>query len=117
MDVFNPEVVPSQSGSSKATTAAVNTAQFGDGYSQRARDGINSISRSISLSWEYLTTAQASALDDFFVSHGGDDAFLYQIDGDSVQRTWVCSSWKNGYEYGIAGTFSATFQEVFDIVS
>lgn len=116
MDVFNPTIAPSQSGTSKATTAAVNTAQFGDGYSQRARDGINSISRSLSLSWESLTFAQATQLDDFFSEHAGDQSFLYQLPGDAVQRTWVCSSWKNGYEWGLGGSFSATLQEVFDIV-
>lgn len=117
MDTFSPAIQPSLSGTNKQTTAAVNIAQFGDGYSQRARDGINSISRKLNLSWENLAFDQASDLDDFFSSHGGDEAFLYQIAGDTVQRMWTCASWQNGYEGGASGSYSATLQEVFDIVS
>ena len=115
MDVFAPEIAPSQSGTSKSATANVNTAQFGDNYSQRARDGLNSISHALSLNWENLSFAQATGLDAFFEDHGGDEAFLYQIYGDSIQRMWVCASWKNGYEGGVSGSYSATFQEVFDL--
>ncbi len=115
MDVFTPDVTPSQNSTSKSTSASVNKAQFGDGYSQRARDGLNSISRSVTLGWEYLTYDQASDLDDFFDAHGGDEAFLYQLSGDSVQRMWTCASWKNGYAGGVAGSYSANLTEVFDL--
>lgn len=117
MDVFSPAVGPSLSGTSKSTTAAVKTAQFGDGYSQRAKDGLNSISRQLSLTWENLTFDQASDLDDFFTDHGGDEAFLYQISGDDTQRMWTCASWRNGYEGGVSGSYSATFQEAFDLAT
>lgn len=115
MDTFAPEVDPSQSGSSKSTNANVNVSQFGDGYSQRARNGLNSISRSLSLNWEYLTIEQAQALDSFFESQGGDKAFLYQLSGDPIERMWTCNSWKNGYDGGVVGSYSATLVEVFDI--
>ena len=116
MDTFAPSVDPSQSGSSKSTSANVNTAQFGDGYSQRARNGLNSIVRTLSLSWEYLTFDQAQELDAFFESHGGDQAFLYRVEGDDTQRMWTCNSWKNGYDGGQAGSYAATLVEAFDIV-
>jgi phage-related protein len=117
MDTFNPSVTPQTSGTNRTSSAAVNTAQFGDGYSQRARDGINSISRSLVLNWDYLTFDEAADLDSFFESHGGDEAFLYWVAGDSAQRMWTCAGWRNGYEYGVGGSYSATLKEVFDIVS
>lgn len=115
MDVFNPSVVPT-SGTTRSTNAAVNVAQFGDGYSQRAKDGLNSVSRQVTLQWVKLTFDEAADIESFFESRGGSEAFLYQIPGDSVQRAWITSGpWRNGYEYGVAGSFSVTLQEVFDL--
>jgi phage-related protein len=116
MDVFSPAVDPSANGTTRTTNAAVNIAQFGDGYSQRAKDGLNAVSRQVALQWSRLTQEEAADLDSFFESKGGSEAFLYQIPGDSVQRAWITSGpWRNGYEYGTAGSFSVTLQEVFDL--
>lgn len=115
MDTFTPPVDPSQSGSSKSTNANVNAAQFGDGYSQRVRNGLNPIVRTLNLSWEFLEVEDAQAMDSFFESQGGDKAFLYQVTGDPIERMWTCNSWKNGYDGGRVGSYSATFVEAFDI--
>ena len=88
----------------------VREAIFGDGYSQRVANGINTIKREWSLSF----TRTSSDIDAI-------DAFLEALDGDSFDWTppkgsagkWTCKSWTTGLDtYGVE-TLTATFKEVF----
>ncbi|MFC0282268.1 phage tail protein [Camelimonas abortus] len=47
------------------------TAEFGDGYTQSAGDGMNNIRRVLTLTWDNLTPAQAGAIETFLRNHNG----------------------------------------------
>lgn len=115
METFSPPYAPHVEGTSKSTKLRVTKVQYGDGYSQRTRDGINAADRTLDLSWKFLTRAEAKQISDFFESLGGDQAFLYTDPSDSIVRKWTCIEWKNGYEYGAKGSFSCTLEEVSDL--
>jgi phage-related protein len=115
MTTFTPSVDPSASGTSKDTVAQVKRAEFGDGYSQRARDGLNSVKRTVTLSWDALTTAEADALESFFETQAGADLFTYTLPQESTAYKWTCSHWRRApIDYGVV-TFSADLIQEFDL--
>ena len=76
MPTFSPTVAPSY-GSPKDKDFRISRADFGDGYSQRVGDGIN-VEREIwQLSWNMLTSLQASNISDFFDAREGTEAFAW----------------------------------------
>ena len=102
----------SATSSSRGTrTAKVNKAQFGDGYTQSAADGINSVSSAFAVTFMTDRQAEALAIDQFLGSHCGlsfswsdplRGAGLYQCETWDVQ--------KNGHMWTINATFQQTFQ-------
>ena len=83
MVTFTPTIAPSYN-SNKNKDFRILSAEFGDGYAQRAADGLNYISENWQLSWSLLTEAQADEITDFFDARAGIDAFTWTTpDGDS----------------------------------
>jgi phage-related protein len=113
LDTFTPPVPPSP-GTKTKFTPKLRKVEFGDGYTQVTRDGLNHLRRQVPLTWEALTIAQAQALEDFFVGKGGDTPFLYALSDDSV-RQWRCEDWER--ERNGPNTFTATLIQDFSIVS
>lgn len=65
-------------GSELKTGYRFNTSQFGDGYSQRSVDGINTSPRSWNVLFNAITTAEADSLQSFFdINIGGVVPFDY----------------------------------------
>jgi phage-related protein len=112
-DTFVPPRCPNQ-GSARQVTARTREAQFGDGYSQRAVDGLNSIGKLLSLEWPLLTQAQAQEIEDFFKAKGGATAFLYQPPKESAPLQWICKEWTRT-SGGPREALSANFIQVFDL--
>lgn len=106
---------------SKTTKARVLSANLGDGYTQRAKDGLNSISDEWSISWDVNET-NADTLTDFFVTHGGADSFDWTPPTEGSSKKWVASSWDkkpskvtdfNGSEIF---KISVKLKETFDLI-
>ncbi|CAJ0610674.1 unnamed protein product [Cylicocyclus nassatus] len=97
--VFSPSVIPSV-GSSVNSSARVLVADFGDGYSQRAADGINNIDTTVSLQWNNLTGTQANSIDNFFMQMGGYESFYYTLPTESIAKKWTCEKWDKSYQTG-----------------
>jgi phage-related protein len=114
MTTFNPSVAPSV-GLSVSTKANVKRLSFGDGYSQRTPEGLNHISREISLSWPVLTNSEALALESFFVSQGGVNMFYYTLPGEASAKKWTCAEWEKTYLDGPYFSFTAKLKEEFDL--
>ena len=55
----------------KTVMAKTLSAQFGDGYSQEAPDGINNIVRSYEITWAALTPSEKTSVEGFLESVGG----------------------------------------------
>ena len=89
----------------------VNTAQFGDGYSQRVADGINANARS----WSVSFTNQATAIDAiqaFLDTEAGVTSFTW-VPPVGYSGKWLCESYSRSIDDFDNETLSATFTEVF----
>lgn len=113
LDTFAPPVAPSP-GTRTRFGLKLKEAEFGDGYTQITRDGLNHIRRTVPLRWDTLTIAQAQALEDFFVGKGGDTPFLYALSNDTT-RQWRCKEFAR--ERSGPNTFEATLIEDFSPVA
>jgi phage-related protein len=100
-------------GSSHTRKARVLSAAFGNGYQQRAADGINNVRGTYSVVFTNLTRAEANTMDAFFTAKAGYLAFLYQPPGYSTPKMWTCSEWSRQHVDGLIDNISATFEEVF----
>ena len=62
---------------------------FGDGYSQRGRDGINPTKQEWAIIWDNLTTASLVILMDFLRPLQSNVPFLWTPPRQSVQLQWT----------------------------
>jgi len=91
----------------------VKKAQFGDGYSQRVADGINTIQRKWSVSFTNTATA-IDAIQLFLDTEKGVTSFTWVPPvGDS--GLFLCDSYSRSIDDYDNETLSATFIEVFGI--
>lgn len=112
-DDFAPALPPSLQ-LRKTTSLRVKNAGFGDGYVQRAQDGINAATVSYDLSWNALTKTQADALETFLLSKGGYVSFLYTVP-DDVQRRYITgNSFTRTQAHGKSDSMTVTLTEVHD---
>ncbi|MGE0253509.1 MAG: phage tail protein [Alphaproteobacteria bacterium] len=102
----------------RTTRARVLRAGFGDGYSQRAGDGLNSVVNSWSVVWNALTSDEADYIDGFLAARGGHEAFSWTAPGEDVPRLWICESWSRTPRRAgdSRGHMAATFEEAFALV-
>ncbi len=107
---------PSFVGTSRQTNFRPLEAQFGDGYAQRAEDGLNSVARVFAVSWSRLKVADADIVEAFLAARGGVEPFLWTPPRAAVAVKVVCG---DAVERAPASPGSdslrATFREVFDL--
>lgn len=108
-------IEPSYQGAHKASAARVRRNTFGDGYSQRSADGINTIDEKWSLSWTGTTT-QITELEDFFIAEGGVNSFYWTPKRESTQLLWTCNTWNRVYNSNGVDTITATLQREYDLI-
>ena len=110
MDTFSPSIAPQSAEPSHKARTNVNN--FGEGYEQDLRLGINAVYvESMSLAWPVLDFAQATEIAAWFTDHVG-KTFLWTLPGESAARKWKCDTWEPKYEDNGASC-SATLREVF----
>ncbi len=109
---FDPPIDPTP-GLSRKTNYKLLKAEFGDGYTQTTRDGINHRRRQITLAWEALTDCQAWEISDFLEERGGDLDFYYTPPRESVPVKWKCEEWEDTVNADGTRKISATFQQSF----
>ena len=95
------------------------TARFGDGYEQRATDGINNINEQYSISFVNRPSAEADDIVGYFESLGGATSFNYTISDTNEsppERTMkvVCETWNMTYTQNDCHTVTATFRRVYE---
>jgi phage-related protein len=78
------------------TEPRVDLAQFGDGYAQRAADGINNMPEKWNLVYENVDITTSNAIIAFFKALGGYIAFDW-TPPDGVAGRYVATSWKRTY--------------------
>ena len=90
-------------------------AQFGDGYSQIAPDGINYQSDTWQLVYENLNQTDTNTVRNFFDTNGPFTSFTWTAPGDSSAKTWRMTP--DGYSVvalsGSIYTINVTIMQVF----
>ncbi len=67
--------------------------KLGDGYTQRAADGLNNVALKYEAVWTGLTLEESTVLLAFFNSRGGVEPFTVPVLPGLEKRKWVCKDW------------------------
>lgn len=117
-----PEALPLTSqlsgNCSKQTAFKTIKTQFGDGYSQRAADGLNNKIDSWSISWENLNAADKNTVTTALNNVGGFDYLTWTPFGESVEKKFILKDGtytQSHVEGGTYFTISTNLVQVFDI--
>ena len=108
--------IPASYSSAGQTSFRVLDAPFGDGYSQRAADGLNSIPITWNVVWTSRPDADIATLYNFLIALLGYEKFQWTAPDESSPRDWICrepivkTPVTAGYQ-----TMKAVFEEVFDL--
>jgi phage-related protein len=89
--------------------------KFGDGYRQRAADGINNVEQSWSLTWEHLTETEKETIEAFLLARGGWESFDWTPPGAASASRWTCPKWGFTDTGAAYWTCTATFRKEFDL--
>ncbi len=91
----------------------ISTTEFGDGYTQETRRGLNHVRRVLQLRWEVLTQAQARTILSFLEERGGDRTFAYRVPGEEQPIKVTCREWiETRLPAGLV-SIEATFRQSF----
>jgi len=99
-------------GTSTKSKPRVLRAKFGDGYEQRAPDGLNSNNKSWSLVFVNRPEAEGTAITAFLDDKLGATSFLYSPPDDITQYTVICPDWTAVVPAVGVTSISAKFEEV-----
>lgn len=105
---------PTYGSTIKATTRVIRN-EFGEGYSQRAADGMNNINKSVPLTWPALPIADADTLLAFFEAKGGHESFYWTPPWSAVVDIWTAAEWDFTPISSTLKTVTATFKRENDI--
>jgi len=112
---WTPPVAPSHNAPLE-TKPRILTAEFGDGYSQRAGDGLNAIKRMAQLEFANISNADASTIVSFLETQAGYQAFTYTVPGDSTARKWIArEGWSRVPTGPSTSTVTVKIEQVFDL--
>ena len=94
----------------KQATPKVKRVSFGDGYTQQAPDGINSLMYVWNLQWDVLTTSEKNTIEAFLVARQGYETFNWTDPSGTTYKV-KCSEWSvNNFEPSV-WKISATFRQ------
>lgn len=111
---FKPPIPPSPGTMAKPELRLIKT-EFGDGYTQRTRDGLNHSRDSLSLTWELLTPEQGRKIDAFFRERGGDRPFYYHSVLHDGPVKWTCTDYSPKIVENGFWSYSATLTQDFGL--
>jgi phage-related protein len=92
-------------------------AEFGDGYSQRAPDGINYLPETVELRWIPLQKSEKDTIVNALNATGGWDYLTFTPPGQTTSRKYIMTPEGYSVEY-LAGKYfivSVTLRQVFDV--
>jgi phage-related protein len=98
----------------KSTSTRVLKMDYGDGYSQRAADGINTIRDT----WEVEfrgTYSNMDSLQSILEGKAGHTYFTWTAPRGSTAEKWICTEWSRTNLGRDKDAISATFIQVFDL--
>lgn len=108
IDVFSPSRRPTMSEETVKSRYQEN--EFGDGYEQNIRLGLNDKYSELSLTWEYLNETESAALLTFFRAHM-ETSFEWRYMPSQATKKWrVVGESRSSAEKGLYKV-QATFRE------
>lgn len=87
--------------------------QFGDGYEQRVRFGLNTDPKEWDLTFAERTDAERDAIADFLDARGGVESFDW-VPPRGTAGKYVCEQWQVTLRACNLNTIRAKFREVFE---
>ena len=114
LNTFTPATAPDV-GLSASNKFRILKSTFGDGYNQRAGDGINTKEKKYTLSWNNLEVSEINAIISFLDGQAGYIAFNYTLPGDSSSQKFICEDYSETWQNGNLKGVTATFELVFDL--
>lgn len=110
---FSPSVNPSYPFKEDFQPKVLAT-EYGDGYIERAGDGLNQANhKDLNLEWENLTLVERNEIRTFLLARKGYEAFLWTAP-DGSQEKFICPNWGSEKTDADNWNVSATFKRVFD---
>lgn len=100
-------------GVTKKLAPKVTEISFGDGYSQRARNGLNTNPQTWDLSFSNRTDTEAEAIDAFLTARGGVESFDWTPYNESAGK-YICKEWSKSLDGFNRNSIQATFIQVFE---
>jgi phage-related protein len=94
-DVLTPGQAPSQDGYQGKTSVRLLTSQFGDGYVQRAPDGLNFVGRTQTLTWTVIHGSLWAPIQAFLDAHVA-VPFTYALPSGEGPTQWTHSGYTLG---------------------
>lgn len=91
-------------------------ATFGDGYSQRVPDGINTNLGKWNLQFRNINLATADTILAFLDARNGTEAFTWTPPGKGQSVSVICKEYGEVYTASIARTIQAKFEQVPEVV-
>jgi phage-related protein len=113
---FTPPIQPSVGATNKPKVKILK-ADFGDGYSQSAADGVNNIRAEFSLTWEVLTSTDADTIEGFLTTQGGYQPFYWSAPGKTTAQKWTCETWERTFNRAGWVSIKATLTQSFNLAS
>lgn len=89
--------------------------KYGNGYGQRARDGINSVVDTWSIEYANVPYSDFTAICAAFDLAAGVDYFTWQAPGDATVKKWVVPKFSKAAMSGGVYTVTAELKQVFDL--
>lgn len=89
--------------------------KFGDGYEQRAADGLHSDLQSWSLTFDPITVADADTIEAFFEDNAtAVTPFTWTAPRAGASSQFLCRTWSRKIVSPTTDSITATFEEVAD---
>ena len=110
-----PAITPSY-GAQEASSPAIKSVQFGDGYQQRLMVGMakNLNPKQWNLRWE-VSESDGDTIETFLNDRALDNAsFDWTPPDETIAYKWICPQWNKTIPYLNRASITATFVQVFE---
>jgi phage-related protein len=111
----DPDTQELSFGTSLGQQYRVRRVDFGDGYSQRSRDGLNTTPQVWQLQWNGISDADAETLRSFFESLAGVSLVDWKPYGQAAPLKWTANNWSSKPSGYLVQDCSVTLLQEFDL--
>lgn len=114
-----PAALPLQSLISQASTGATEfriiEMKYGNGYGQRAADGLNNSVSSWEVSWENILASEQTTIITAFETARGVDYFTWTPPGSASEKKFIVKKYSQAAMSGEIYSVSASLEQTFDL--